>query len=156
MRSKVFAFVIATATIALVGGAVYAQNQTTPNIDAGSQARYQNQQFNFSLNYPAGMTVSEVPADNGGETISFTDATSGRQFEIDVAPYSTVNLDVASPTSTPRAAAFDQGDTLSDVDVFPGDTVQILFTKNHVLYEIIGGKDDEPWLLSLLQTWRFN
>ena len=59
MRSKVFAFVIAAATIALVGGAVYAQNQTTPDIDAGSQARYQNQQFNFSLNYPADMTVSE-------------------------------------------------------------------------------------------------
>lgn len=155
MRSKFFAFATAAATILLVGAGVYAQSQTTPDGQA-EQASYENQQFNFSLNYPADMTVSEVRGDGGGETISFTDATSGRQFEIDVAPYSTVNLDGASSTSAPRAAAFDQGDTLSDVDVFPGDTVQILFTKNHVLYEIIGFKDDEPWLLSLLQTWRFH
>jgi hypothetical protein len=138
-----------------VGAGAYAQNQTTTDIGAGSQARYQNQQFNFSLDYPADMTVGEDHDDYGAETITFTSATGGKQFLVEVTPYSMVNLAGASPASDLSITAPDEGDTLSDVDVIVGDVVHILFSKNQVLYEIIGSKDDDPWLLSLLQTWRF-
>jgi len=156
MRSKPFAFAIAAATIVLVGGGVYAQSQTTPDTDAGLQATYQNQQFNFSLNYPADMAVSEMNDDDGGETIFFVDATSGKQFQIMVIPYSTVNLAGGVPMPDSSASASDQGDTLSDVNVDVDDIAEIWFTKNGVMYNVSCFKDNEPWLLSLLQTWRFN
>jgi hypothetical protein len=152
MRSKFLAFATAAATIVLVGGGVYAQNQTTP--DADFQARYDNQQFGFSFNYPADMTVSEDWDDYGAETITFN-ATGSKQFLVVVTPYSTVDLAGNAPTSDKNITAPEQGDTLSDVDVIVGDVVHILFSKNQVMYEIIGSPDDEPWLLSLLQTWRF-
>ena len=158
MRSKFLAFATAAATILLVSGGAYAQNQTTPDIGAGSQARYQNQQFNFSLNYPADMSVSEDHYGTGAETILFAGSTSTRPFQIVVIPYSTVNLTGDVPTPDSSASASDQGDTLSDVNVVMSDTdnlVQILFTKNGVLYQVVCSRDDEPRLLSLLRTWRF-
>ena len=91
----------------------------------------------------------------GSETIFFVDATSGKQFEIEAIPYSKVNLAGNTPAPDTSATASDQGDTLADVNVFVADTVQVWFTKNGVMYEVIAFKDDEPWLLSLLQTWRF-
>ena len=157
MRSKFLAFATAAATILLVGAGVYAQSQTTPDIGAGLQARYQNQQFNFSLNYPADMAVSETNGGGGGgETIYFVDATSGKQFQIMVIPYSTVNLAGGVPMPDSSASASDQGDTLSDVNVDVDDIAEIWFTKNGVMYNVSCFKDNEPWLLSLLQTWRFN
>ena len=156
MRSKLFAFILAACTIVLVGASVYAQGQATPATAADvSQAEYQDQQFNFSLQYPAGMTVSEDPGDGGSETIFFVDATSGKQFLIVVTPYSKVNLAGNTPAPDTSATASDQGDTLADVNVVVADTVQVWFTKNGVMYEVIA-REDEPWLLSLLQTWRFN
>ena len=87
MQSKLFAFVLATCTIVPVGASVYAQSRaghaTAPDV---SQAEYQDQQFNFSLQYPAGMTVSEDSGDGGSETIFFVDATSGKQFELRQSP----------------------------------------------------------------------
>ena len=123
---------------------------------AGSQARYEDQQFNFSLNYPADMAVSEDPGDGGSEIIFFVASTSGKQFQIEAIPYSKVNLAGNTPAPDTSATASDQGSTLADVNVFADDTVQVLFTKNGVMYEVIARIDDEPWLLSLLQTWRFN
>ena len=157
MRSKLFAFVLAACTIVLVGASVYAQSQAARDTAADvSEVEYQNQQFNFSLQYPAGMTVSEDSGDEGLETILFVDATSGKQFEIEAFPYSKVNLAGNTPAPDTSATASDQGDTLADVNVLVADTVQVWFTKNGVMYEVIARKDDEPWLLSLLQTWRFN
>jgi len=157
MQSKLFAFVLATCTIVPVGASVYAQSRaghaTAPDV---SQAEYQDQQFNFSLQYPTGMTVSEDPGDGGSETIFFMDATSGKQFEIEAIPYAKVNLAGNAPAPDTSATASDQGSTLADVNVFVADTVQVWFTKNGVMYEVIASTDDEPWLLSLLQTWRFN
>jgi hypothetical protein len=152
MRSKFLAFATAAATILLVGAGAYAQTKLPS--DTGSQARYENQQFGFSLAYPADMTVSEDRDDYGAETITFN-ATGSEQFLVEVTPYSTVNLAGDAPTSDKNITTPEQGDTLSDVDVIVGDVVHFLFSKNQVMYEIIGSKDDEPWLLSLLQTWRF-
>jgi hypothetical protein len=104
------------------------------------------------------MTLSEDHYGTGAETISFRDATTGKEFSIAVIPYSTVNLTGDVPTPDSRASASDQGDTLSDVNVVMSDTdnlAQILFTKNGVLYEVMCSRVDEPWLLSLLRTWRF-
>ena len=157
MRSKLFAFTIAAAIVVLIGGGVYAQSQTTPDVQA-EQASYENQQFNFSLNYPADMTVSEDHYGTGAEMILFAGSTSTRPFQIVVIPYSTVNLTGDVPTPVSSASASDQGDTLSDVNVVMSDTenlAQILFTKNGVLYEVMCSRNDEPWILSLLRTWRF-
>ena len=157
MQSKIFAFVLAACTIVLVGASVYAQSQAAPATAADvSEVEYHNQQFNFSLQYPAGMTVSEDSGDGGSETIFFVDATSGKQFEIEAIPYAKVNLAGNAPAPDTSATASDQGSTLANVNVVVDDTVQVWFTKNGVMYEVIAFKDDEPWLLSLLQTWRFN
>ena len=90
-----------------------------------------------------------------GSSADAYDATSGKQFQIMVIPYSTVNLGGGVPMPDSSASASDQGDTLSDVNVDVDDIAEIWFTKNGVMYNVSCFKDDEPWLLSLLQTWRF-
>jgi hypothetical protein len=94
----------------------------------------------------------------GAQTISFLPSSgTGKQFEILAIPYSQV--DIAADTYAPQDAygTADQGLWLRDVNVVADDsTVQMWFVKLGVMYEVVGMKGDEAWLVNILRTWQFD
>ena len=136
---------------------VYAQ-VPAPVTSSEGTTEYRNEQFQFSLSYPADLTVSEANEVGGAQTISFLPRSgAGKQFEILAIPYSQV--DIATGEYAPHDAygTADQGLWLRDVNVVADDsTVQMWFVKTGVMYEVIGMQGDEAWLVDILKTWQFD
>ena len=135
---------------------VYAQVPASATSPEGS-AEYRNDQFQFSLSYPADLTVTEQNAAGGGQTITFMNTTTGKEFEILAIPYSQV--DIAAGAFTPHDAygTADQGLWLRDVNVHEsGGVQQFWFVKTGVMYEVLGMQGDEAWLVDILKTWQFD
>ena len=121
-------------------------------------AEYRNDQFQFSLTYPADMTVTETSNGRGSQSISFLPRSgAGSQFIITADPYSQV--DIAAGDYLPHDAygTEDQGLQLRDVNLIAGgDTSQILFVKDDIMYDIVTMTGDEAWLADILKTWQFD
>jgi hypothetical protein len=152
-RSLVVALPIIACALAFT---VYAQAPASPTSSQGS-AEYRNDKFQFSLGYPADMAVTEQNAAGGGQTISFMSTTTGKEFEILAIPYAQV--DIAAGAFTPHDAygTADQGLWLRDVNVVEdGGVQQFWFVKTGVMYEVLGMKGDEAWLINILKTWQFD
>src|ERR1700694_658622 len=119
---------------------VYAQAPASATSSQGS-AEYRNDQFQFSLSYPADLVVQQQDEQNGAQIISFMNATTGKQFQIEAIPYS--QIDIAAGEYAPHDAygTADQGLQLRDVNLVVDDsTVQIWFVMTGVMYEVIGMK----------------
>jgi hypothetical protein len=135
---------------------VYAQ-ASAPATSSQNPGEYRNDNFQFSLSYPADMKVSETDEPGGAQTISFLSKTTNKQFEIEATPYSQV--DIAASAFTPHDAygTNDQGLELRDVNVVDsGGVQQFWFVKLGVMYEVLGMKGDEAWLIDILTTWQFD
>jgi hypothetical protein len=121
-------------------------------------ASYYNMRFGFSLEYPADLTVTESNQSGGQQTIDFLPRSgTGKQFELLAIPYSQV--DIAAEEYAPHDAygTADQGLWLRDVNIVADDsTVQMWFVHSGVMYEIVGMKGDEDWLVDILKTWQFD
>jgi hypothetical protein len=133
---------------------VYAQaSAPATSVNAGE---YRNDKFQFSLAYPEDMKVTTTDEHGGAQTIAFTSEGTGKQFEILAIPYSQV--DIASGEFAPHDAfgTNDQGLWLTDVNVAEtGGVQQFWFVKLGVMYEVLGMKGDEAWLVDILKTWQF-
>jgi hypothetical protein len=159
MAFPVLAISVAACLIIVCAIAFTAYAQA-PSSATSSQApaEYRNDKFQFSLDYPADMTVSENNDAGGAQTISFLPSSgTGKQFQIEAIPYAQV--DIAAGEYAPHDAygTADQGLWLRDVNVVADNsTVQMWFVKTGVMYEVITFKGDEAWLAHILKTWQFN
>lgn len=143
------------AALAVIGAmtvTVYAVHVTATE-DATPYAEYRNDRWGFSLAVPADMTVGEYEREGNGQSIEFTDATSGRLFMISAWPYTQLDLTLGRegiPNSTS-----DQPDHLEIVDVARNDLFTVLFQKNGARYVVVTMPELEPWLIEILTTWQF-
>ena len=134
---------------------VYASQASGSAPTSMGSAEYRNDQFQFSLVYPADMTVSETAEAGGAQSISFASAKTGKQFVILAIPYSQVDIAAGEYAPHDSYGTADQGLQLRDVNLVVSDTVQIWFVKLGVMYELITFKGDEQWLIDILKTWQF-
>ena len=137
---------------------VYASQLSGSATSPQASAEYYNSNFGFSLTYPADLMVTESSEAGGAQSISFLPASgTGKQFVITADPYSQV--DIAAGDYLPHDAygTEDQGLQLRDVNLIAGgDTSQILFVKDGIMYDIVTMSGDEAWLAGILKTWQFD
>ena len=140
---------------------VYAQ-VSAPAAAPQTPGEYRNDQFLFSLSYPADMKVSETNEASGGQTIFFMaqspDAQGHiKQFEILAIPYSQVDISAGEFALHDAYGTADQGLWLRDVNVAKhGGVQQFWFVNRGVMYEVLGMEGDEAWLIDILKTWQFD
>ena len=152
MRTKAFVPLVALLGIATLFAV--AIDAFASSAASEKYAIYENTRFGFSLLVPADMHASESDAD-GGQEITFSDATTEKQFIVTATPYS--QLDVTLGREGDASNISDQPDHLEIVNIRRDDVVRVWFTKNGALYTIVTMPDLEPWLTSnILPTWQFN
>ena len=78
-RSLVVALPVIACALAFT---VYAQAPTSATSSQNS-TEYRNDKFQFSLSYPADLVVQQQDEQNGAQIISFMNATTGKQFQIE-------------------------------------------------------------------------
>ena len=144
--------------ICVLAFTVYASQLSGTATSPQTFVEYRNSNFGFWLTYPADLTVTVSNEAGGAQSISFLPASgAGRQFIITADPYSQV--DIAAGEYLPHDAygTEDQGLQLRDVNLIAGgDTSQLLFVKDGIMYDIVTGKGDEAWLTNILKTWQFD
>jgi hypothetical protein len=145
-------FIVACA----IAFTVYASQASGSATSVESSAEYRNEQFQFSLLYPADMAVTENNEAGGAQSITFASASTEKQFVILAIPYSQVDIAAGEYAAHDPYGTEDQGLQLRNVDLIVGDTPQFLFVKSGVMYDVVTMKGDEKWLVDILKTWQFD
>lgn len=126
---------------------------------------YRNEDFGFSLFYPASIEPKEF-VDRGPElTVLFQSAEGEPGFEVYVAPISEDKItperfarDAPSGVvQEPRNIYVDgaQAVTFYGFDAKVGKTSEVWTIKNTLLYEVSTYKELGSWLQEMMTTWRF-
>ena len=165
--------------IAAIGASFYFYNKFSPQpriIEPNGSAplfdspvldgmkTYKSTILHFELTYPQDLSVKEY-GDADTSTIVFEDSTGQRGFQVFVVPYTgdTVSdkrfkMDEPSgvmkePTQVlidgAQATAFWSSNTLF------GETREVWFIKNGLLYEVTTYKDLDSWLAGIMASWHF-
>jgi hypothetical protein len=160
-----------TASIGAVGSSM-GEGTTTPGSEEAParviklfKREYRNEKYRFSLWYPEKMEVTYLERSGAG-TVAMQDVNAGRGFQIFAVPYndkriseerfrmddpSGVRTDVTKTTvAGVEAVAF------YSKDARLGDTFEVWFIHEGVLYEVSTLKSLEQWLSEvILATWKF-
>jgi hypothetical protein len=126
---------------------------------------YTNAHFHFSLQYPDDLVIDKQYGTDGTLTLALQDPATNEGFEIYVTPYSETKVTEArfkldepsgtylDPTTvviagTPAAMFYGYNPIV-------GDTFEVWFIKNGLLYEVATYKQLDSWLGDIMQTWQF-
>jgi hypothetical protein len=140
----------ALALVAALGIAwTAAANATAPQ----QLINYQNEDWHFSINIPAELTVLNKETQGDAEIIQLSDPKADHSIQIMAMPYR--QMDVALGEEGVPSDASDQSNTLGVVNVFRDGAYSVAFHHNGIAYTITTTTDDETWLLPILQSWWF-
>ncbi len=126
---------------------------------------YTNDVFHFMLKHPTGSKVTEYDEGDGAKSYAFENEDLSLGFQIFVTPYSEKEITKArfledqpsGSLATPVSVTVDGASGMmfygKNDDI--GDTKEVWFVKNGLLYEVYTYKSLEPLLLGVLQTWKF-
>ena len=124
---------------------------------------YTNQQFHFSVNIPEGMRPQEV-TDTGTLTVAFQSGPNAPGFQVFVTPYTQTHiseerflLDLPSGVRTNERQIYVDGVPAAlfwGTDSI-GNTVEIWFIHDGLLYEVTSYRELEASTLEILKTWKF-
>jgi hypothetical protein len=139
-------------------------SSTEPRTPPAGYKEYRNTQYHFSLFYPQDLKVTEYDEGNGAHTTIFEkDYNTG--FQIFVSPdgerqVSAVRFKMDEPSGVmespqqitingvPATAFFGANDVM-------GDTREVWFIKNGLLYEVTTYQVLDSWLAEIMKTWAF-
>jgi hypothetical protein len=127
------------------------------------QAAYISPLLGFMVAYPHDLKVSEFN-DGSSSTIVFENRENGTGFQVFVIPYKDNHI-------TEERLRMDTGGVMEErqdivVDGIPaimffsknlalGETREVWFIHNGFLYEVATYKDLDPWLSSIMKSWKF-
>jgi hypothetical protein len=141
-----------------------AQTLATSSVPSG-YLPYANRGFHFSLDYPNNLKVQEYQEQDGGFTVVFQDPTTNEGFEVYAIPYDEPQIDKArfkldepsGVVNDPTKVTIDGVQAIMFYGNNPeiGDTREVWFAHNQVLYEVTTYKALASWLTPILQTWNF-
>lgn len=127
--------------------------------------KYRNVHYNFSLSFIDNLNVKEFDDGQGASTVVFENINNARGFQIFIVPYSEETIseerflrDVPSGVRIGIKNFYIDGvlaTSFYSKDMFLGDTYEIWIIRDGFLYEINTLKGLEPWLLDILESWRF-
>jgi hypothetical protein len=126
---------------------------------------YRDPRYHFMLFYPNGLQVRAFEDRGSASTITFQDDRRGLGFQIFVAPYpepqvSEARFRLDAPSGVreePTTVSVDgaTGAAFYGKDAALGDTREIWFIKDGLLYEATAPKAQEKWLQDIIATWKF-
>lgn len=130
-----------------------------------SSQYYENKPFGFSLTAPSYLVIEEFPEGGGAVTVTFTDPVTKQGFQIFVLPYGEsyvtderFKLDIPSGVIENMHSATVDGANgsvfYSETEVV-GETFEVWFIENGLLYEVSAAKELESWLSAIMNTWEF-
>lgn len=150
------------------------QSITIPVVSAGKNPPreapegfllYENEQFDFSLFYPAELGVSERDEEGDAQTILFQTPSGGFGFQIFIVPYDKKEIteerfknDVPSGVrKEPVTVWVDgvQGVAFWSENAALGETREVWFIHDWYLYEVTTYKELDEWLMNILSSWAF-
>lgn len=126
---------------------------------------YRNELHGFSLLYEGELVIKQFDEGGGASTITFEDSTGQMGFQIFVVPYGEEKITQERfLKDSPLGVRESPSDTNVDGvvatsfygrNVEIGDTWEIWFVRNGLLYEASAPKNLEEWASSIIKTWRF-
>ena len=125
---------------------------------------YRNEKFHFTLLYPPDIPLEQQIFEEDSLTVVFQAQDGAHGFQIFVTPYAgqeitrerflqdipsgvMINATNITIDGVPATRFFSES--------LIGETVEIWFIKNGLLYEIVSYKELEPWLWDIVQSWKF-
>ena len=160
-----FANSVGSTTAAATSAAV---SITSTTIQAPPNSKlYQSSQFLFSVYYPDHLSVGQQSVGGGSsEVVLFKDQTRSEGFQVFVTPYgdpkitqARFNMDEPSGVmNDPQNITIDGAPATEFLSSNPamGTSREIWFLRGGYLYEVTAPQPLDPWLLSIMQTWKFN
>ena len=129
------------------------------------QKEFHNEQYGFSLFYPADLAVQEFDEGGGARTFVFGDQAHEKGFQIFVIPYAEEQVDRErflkdSPSGVmqePIDVLIDgaKGTIFFGRNSIMGDTREAWFIHGGFLYEVTTYKDLDAWLGGIMQSWQW-
>jgi hypothetical protein len=137
-----------------------------PTFDLSAAAPYTNERYKFSVQVPKDLARAEYDdQDNKTFAITFQDQKMERGFQVFIVPApggvvteERFKMDVPSGVreqSQDIEVAGAPGISFYSRDEILGDTAEVWFVKDEVLYEATTLKKDAAWLSDILATWKF-
>jgi hypothetical protein len=116
-------------------------------------ASYHNDRWHFSEAAPADMHVDTFDYADGGQQLSFANASGTELFTVTAVPYSQLDLTLGREGAPGETS--NEPDHLEIVNFTRTDFFKVWFTKEGVLYIVGASADQEMWLRDILKTWQF-
>lgn len=126
---------------------------------------YQNPAFHFSLAFPNTLAAREYNEAGGAISITFQSASSSQEFEVYVTPYADAQITPERfKLDEPSGVRDDPTDILIDGargtmffsrNPMMGETREVWIIHGGFLYEVVTERENDAWLASIMQTWRF-
>jgi hypothetical protein len=148
------------------GSSVPLSGLWTPTFNPGVAGPYTNDRYKFSLQVPKELARAEYDDQvNNTFAITFQDQKMEKGFQIFIVPVpgglvteERFMMDVPSGVreqSQDIEVAGAPGISFFSKDEILGDTAEVWFVKDEILYEVTALKKDAQWLSDILATWKF-
>lgn len=140
-----------------------AASSATPLADG--MLRYENREYKFSLAYPQALRMQEFAESGGAHSVVFEAGSHGAGFQVYVTPYAGKDVTREQFLKDEPSGVYQQPTPIS-VDGVPaimfygensimGETREVWFVRDGLLYEVATYKELEAWLIETMQTWKF-
>jgi hypothetical protein len=126
---------------------------------------YRNARYHFALFYPNGLEIRAYEEKGSASTITFQDEKRGIGFQIFVVPYGESQVsqerflldEPSGVREEPITVSVDGavGAAFYGKDVRLGDTREVWFIKDGILYELTAPRSESDWLQGIIDTWKF-
>ena len=140
---------------------------TSSSVQAPPNSKlYQSTDYHFSVYYPDHLSVDQQSVDGGSAVVLFKDKARSEGFQIFITPYGDQKItaerfkmdEPSGVMNSPQNITIDGAPATEFLSTNPamGASREIWFLHGGYLYEITTPQPLDPWLLSIMQTWKFN
>ena len=154
-----------TESLVAAGAAVQTVPSGLPPAVPEGYKEYVNGDYHFSIYYPGDIPPQEWHDRAFALTVEFQKEAGDPGFQIYVAPIAGSTItEERFRTDEPSGVRKDEKEASVDgapgiafhgFDPRIGQTYEVWFIKDNLLYEVVTYKQLEPWLNDILSTWRF-
>ena len=141
----------------------------TPSSTSAQTKKYENTQYGFSFNYPAGFTVSEFTEEEGRISLIIQNEETKQAVQFFITPYNDNSFEVSSERikrDIPDLPFSNSADVVvggkangaaffSENEAFKGQTAEVWFADGKIFFQATASAKDARLLEEIVKSWRF-
>ena len=142
-----------------------------PSDSASAQTKkYENAQYVFSFNYPAGFTIREFPEEESRISLIIQNEKTNQAVQFFITPYNDNSFEVSSERikrDIPDMPFSNSADVIvggkakgvaffSENEAFNGQTAEVWFADGKLFYQATASAKDAKLLEEIIKSWGFN